>query len=462
MANANARSDALPDSRPSVRQSAVAVTIKQADLILRSYGEGPDEAGMNPDIHEATSALQDAGDLTHDSCPVGDVGVDQRSDCSVDAVALEGQPEPIGNGDRQLILGVTQLTYGDVEANWVPTQSSDGLGVDACAAPDVDAAALPSAEQFGQSLGRARGVNPRLPLEITGIPVGLLVIPRVERHGRHAARRQSLARAEAFCPGRRSRLATREEGAQLKDYEAKTYGESWADIYDDWAAERFPENVTDAAVSALLDLDTNGKALELGVGTGRIALPLAQRGLEVHGIDASESMLTKLSGKPGGDAVTATLGDFADFTVGGGFGLIFVVFNTLFVLPTQEQQLSCLRCVARHLDDDGVFVIEAFVPDPTRFESGQTFRALRVDTEQVHLEASRHDPVAQTIVSQHITVSHNGIQLRPVNIRYVWPSELDLMARLAGLELRNRWGGWDRSAFDESSRTHVSVFGHAR
>lgn len=251
-------------------------------------------------------------------------------------------------------------------------------------------------------------------------------------------------------------------GAQLKDYEAKMYGESWADIYDDWAAERFPEDVTGAAVSTLLDLDTSGKVLELGIGTGRIALPLAQRGLDVHGIDASDAMLTRLGQKPGSDALTVTLADFADFEVDGRYGLIFVVFNTFFVLMTQEQQLNCLRCVARHLDENGVFVIEAFVPDPTRFDSGQTFRALRVDTEQVHLEASRHDPVAQTIVSQHITIGQEGIELRPVTIRYVWPSELDLMARLAGLELRARWGGWDRSEFGGSSRTHVSVYAHAR
>lgn len=161
----------------------------------------------------------------------------------------------------------------------------------------------------------------------------------------------------------------------MKDYEANAYGDSWADIYDAWAAERFPEDVTDAAVSVLIDLDSNGKALKLGIGTGRVALPLARRGLDVHGIDASEAMLTKLRGKPGSDAITVTLADFADFDVDGRYGLIFVVFNTFFALTAQEQQLNCLRCVARHLDDQGVCVIEAFVPDPTRFDSGQTLSA---------------------------------------------------------------------------------------
>jgi SAM-dependent methyltransferase len=246
----------------------------------------------------------------------------------------------------------------------------------------------------------------------------------------------------------------------LKDYGAATYGEYWADIYDEWAAERFPEEVTEAAVAALAALDTSGRALELGVGTGRIALPLRQRGLDVHGIDASEAMLTRLREKAGSD-ITLTLADFANFDVDGRYGLVFVVFNTFYVLPTQQQQASCFACVARHLDDGGVFVIEAFVPDPTRFDGGQTLRTLRVDTEQVHLEASLHDPVAQTIRSQHVTVGPAGIELRPVHIRYVWPSEMDLMARLAGLQLRERWGGWDRSQFGESSRTHISIYEHA-
>lgn len=247
----------------------------------------------------------------------------------------------------------------------------------------------------------------------------------------------------------------------MKNFQASTYGDRWADIYDSWAEARFSEEMTEATVSVLNDLAPNDKVLELGIGTGRLALPLAQRGLDVHGIDASKAMVARLRAKPGGDSVKVTISDFADFDIGDEFGLIFVAFNTFFALTTQEQQLSCLRSVARHLDDAGVFVMEGFVPDVTRFDGDQTVRALAVDTDGVHLEASRHDPVAQTIQSQHMTITDNGTELRPIHLRYAWPSELDLMARLAGLALRERWGGWDRSAFGASSTGHVSVYGHA-
>lgn len=247
----------------------------------------------------------------------------------------------------------------------------------------------------------------------------------------------------------------------MKGYHANTYGDRWADIYDSWAEQRFSEEMTEAAVSALHNLAGSRRVLELGIGTGRVAVPLAQRGVDVLGIDASEAMVAKLRAKPGGDAVGVTIADFAEFDVEGEFGLIFIAFNTFFALATQERQLSCLHSVAKHLDDAGVFVVEGFVPDLGRFDADQTVRALRMGADEVHLEASLHDPVAQTVQSQHIALTDHGIQMRPTLLRYVWPSELDLMARLAGLRLRERWGGWDRSDFDAGSTGHVSVYGRA-
>lgn len=247
----------------------------------------------------------------------------------------------------------------------------------------------------------------------------------------------------------------------MENYNAETYGERWAATYDAWSEERFTPAMTQAAVDALAEMAGSGTALELGIGTGRVALPLARRGVDVWGIDASPAMVDKLRQKPGGDAVAVTLGDFSDFDLDRQFDVIFVVFNTLFVLPTQEDQLRCFGAVARHLGDAGVFVIEAFVPDLSRYDGDQTVRALRITADGLVFDASLHDPVTQTTRSQHVTVTEAGIELRPIHIRYAWPSELDLMARVAGLQLQQRWGGWDRSPFTASSTTHISVYGRA-
>lgn len=241
----------------------------------------------------------------------------------------------------------------------------------------------------------------------------------------------------------------------MEGYGSATYGDRIADIYDSLYEDTLD---TAAAVETLAELAGAGPVLELAIGTGRLALPLAQRGLEVHGIDASERMIEKLRAKPGGDAIRVTLGDFADVAVEGSYSLIFLVFNTLFALLTQEEQLRCFSNAGKHLADGGVFVVEAFMPDLARFDRGQRTQVYRVDAEHVMLDASRHDPVEQRVDSQHLVLSEEGTKLYPVSIRYAFPSELDLMARLAGLRLRDRWGTWQRDPLTAQSARHVSVY----
>ena len=244
----------------------------------------------------------------------------------------------------------------------------------------------------------------------------------------------------------------------MTDYRPETYGDRVADVYDEWYGDAaFLQ--TEASVDLLAELAGAGPALELAIGTGRVALPLAARGVEVHGVDASERMVAKLREKPGGEAIPVTIGDFADVSVDGKYPLVYVVFNTFFALPTQEDQVRCFANVAAHLVDGGAFALSAFVPDVARFDRGQRVQVNRLDTGEVMLDASRHDPVAQRIESDHILLTEEGAKLYPVNLRYAFPAELDLMARLAGLELVNRWGGWSREAFTADSPRHVSVYG---
>jgi SAM-dependent methyltransferase len=218
---------------------------------------------------------------------------------------------------------------------------------------------------------------------------------------------------------------------------------------------------TDAAVAFLVEFARAGPALELAIGTGRIALPLAGRGIDVHGIDASEAMVARLRSKQGGERIPVTIGDFADVPIEGRYTLVYVVFNTLFALQTQEAQIRCFRNVAACLADDGVFVVEAFVPDLSRFDRDQRIETERVGLDQVWLGAARHHPVEQRVESQHVLLSEQGIRFYPVQIRYAYPSELDLMARLAGLQLRARFGGWRREPFTAASAMHVSVYERA-
>ena len=246
----------------------------------------------------------------------------------------------------------------------------------------------------------------------------------------------------------------------MKGYRPETFGERWADVYDTWTETERSEAMTLETVGVLADLAAGGTVLELAIGTGRVALPLAARGLSVQGIDASEEMVAKLREKPGGDAIPVTIGDFADVAVDGAFDLVFVVFNTLFNLTSQDDQVRCFNNVARHLTAEGVFVVEAYMPDMAGLD-GQNVRTERLTIDSALLEVSVHDPVSQIVLYQYIVITQDGTRLHPVPQRYVWPSELDLMARLAGLELRERWGGWDRSPFTASSSGHVSIYGQA-
>ncbi len=240
----------------------------------------------------------------------------------------------------------------------------------------------------------------------------------------------------------------------MKDYKPETYGDAIADVYDEMYSYVDPSD----AVAALADLARGGPVLELAVGTGRIALPLARRGLEVHGIDASAAMLAGLREKEGAEKIHAVVGDFADVAIEGSFSLVFVAFNTFFALTTQDAQVRCFANVARKLAPGGLFAIEAFVPDPTRFTNGQTMQVTSVQRDAVRIEASRHDRASQTIDSQLIVVRDGTTRLLPIALRYAWPSELDLMARLAGLRLRDRWSSYKRARFDSTSTQHVSIY----
>jgi SAM-dependent methyltransferase len=244
----------------------------------------------------------------------------------------------------------------------------------------------------------------------------------------------------------------------MKGWGPATFGEINAERYD---LEHAPNAETLRAVETLAELAGGGRVLELAIGTGRIALPLAARGAEVSGMDASPEMVARLKAKPGGAAIPVTIADLADVGVDGTFDLVFLVFNTLFNLTSQAEQVCCFQNAAARLTRRGRFVIEAFVPEVARYADGQRLRTVHVDIDRVVVEASVHDPVAQVIRYQYITTTRDGVRLAPLPMRYAWPAELDLMARLAGLELRERWADWDRSPFTAASASHVSVYGWA-
>jgi SAM-dependent methyltransferase len=237
--------------------------------------------------------------------------------------------------------------------------------------------------------------------------------------------------------------------------ERNVYGDRISDLYDGMYPA-LAEN--DPMVEFLARRAGDGRVLELGIGTGRLAIPLASRGVRIEGVDASEKMVARLRSKPGGAAIRVTMGDFADPPVEGPFSLVFVVFNTLFALLTQEDQVRCFANVARRLAPGGLFVLEAFVPDLARFDRGQRFGVAEVGTETVLLEASKHDIARQRVDTDHVRVTEQGIRLVPVAIRYAWPSEMDLMARLAGLRLKERFGSFAGAPYGASSTQHVSVY----
>jgi hypothetical protein len=234
------------------------------------------------------------------------------------------------------------------------------------------------------------------------------------------------------------------------------FGEEVAKRYDDSVAEMFDPAVVEPAVDFLAKLVGDGAALELGIGTGRIALPLSRRGVRVHGIDLSEAMVARLRAKPGGEGLEVTIGDFATTRVEGAFSLAYLVFNTIQNLTSQDEQIACFQNVAEHLVAGGCFVIEVGVPSLRRLPPGETFRAFRVTPTRLGFD--EFDVAEQRLVSHHYRLVDDRLELSSFPFRYVWPSELDLMARLAGMRLRDRWGGWSREPFTSESTKHVSVW----
>ena len=229
---------------------------------------------------------------------------------------------------------------------------------------------------------------------------------------------------------------------------AKAYDAKWANLAE--------PAVVDPAVNFLAELAGTGAALELGVGTGRLALPLSRRGVRVHGIELSPAMVAQLQAKPGADTIGVTIGDFATTRVGGTFTLAYLVRNTIANLTTQDQQVACFGNVAAHLEPGGRFVIELYIPELQRLPPGETIRAFAVTP--THLGFEEYDVATQIAYSHHYWMVDGKLETFSAPFRYVWPSELDLMARLAGMTLRERWSSWAREPFTSDSRSHVSVW----
>ena len=240
----------------------------------------------------------------------------------------------------------------------------------------------------------------------------------------------------------------------MEGYTERTFGEEWAAEYDALHADLDPR----AAVETLAELADGKPVLELGIGTGRVALPLRERGVDVHGVEVSEAMVAQLRKKPGGAEIPITIGSFAEVDVGARFTLIFLVFNTIFAPLTQEEQARVFENAARHLTDDGVFLVEAFVPDLSRYDRNQRVSVMKVELDSVQLELARHDRAKQQLEVQIATFGPHGTRMRPIRMRYAYPSELDLMAQLAGLRVRERWGSWGRDEFGSDSQQHVSLY----
>jgi SAM-dependent methyltransferase len=234
------------------------------------------------------------------------------------------------------------------------------------------------------------------------------------------------------------------------------FDERVAARYDVSTAAMFDPAVVDPVVDFLAARARGGRALELGIGTGRIALPLARRGVRVHGIELSGAMVARLRAKSGGEELGVTIGDFATTRAEGTFSLAYLVFNTILNLTTQDAQVACFRNVAAHLEPGGSFVVEVAVPDLRRLPPGETVRAFHVSETRWGLD--EYDVAAQGLTSHHFELVAGRLERLSIPFRYVWPSELDLMARLAGMHLRERWGGWKGEPFADDSPTHVSVW----
>ena len=242
----------------------------------------------------------------------------------------------------------------------------------------------------------------------------------------------------------------------MTDFDPTAYGASGiADEYDDLYEGHWE---TDSAVDLLVELAGGGPLLELGIGTGRLALPLLDRGVEVHGIEGSPEMVAKLQEKPGGDRIPVVLGDFAGADAGKGFSLVLLAVNTIFALPDQQAQVECFRNAARHLGPSGCFVVEAWVPDVGGFRHNRLVRPRILGAERMSIESVELDPVEQMMRTTQAVFSNGSVRLYPADHRYAWPAELDLMAQLAGFHREARWADWARSAFSADSRAHVTVY----
>jgi len=243
----------------------------------------------------------------------------------------------------------------------------------------------------------------------------------------------------------------------MRGYDETTYGKLWGQFYDDLYGD-----VEDSVIDLLArHAGTPPRALELAIGTGRIAVPLRERGVEVTGIDASENMVAKMRAKAGGESIPVVMGDFADVNVDGTYPLVYLTFNTIFALVTQEAQIECFRNVADHLEPGGRFIIDCFVPDIRRFDQHNSRLGVSsIDSVVEHTyEMTIYHPVEQRLDTHVVKRLANGeTVVLPVEIRFAWPSELDLMARLAGLELEDRFGWYDLRPFNERSSSHMSIY----
>ena len=229
-----------------------------------------------------------------------------------------------------------------------------------------------------------------------------------------------------------------------------------AETFDERHAAKAESSVVDPMVDLLVELAGDGDALELGIGTGRIALPLRQRGVRVAGIELSPDMVAQMRKKPGGEDIDVAIGDFSTTRVEGAFSVAYLVANTIMNLTTQDEQVACFENVAAHLEPGACFVIDVLVPGLQRLSPGETFQPFAVTP--THLGFDEIDVVSQALISHHYWIEGNTVELTSPPFRYVWPSELDLMARIAGMRLRERWGGWRREPFTAASEKHVSVW----
>jgi len=247
------------------------------------------------------------------------------------------------------------------------------------------------------------------------------------------------------------------QAGAVHEYDPTAYGDAWSGAYDRlYGARDDPATV----VAALQRLNDGRTVLEMGIGTGRLAIPLADAGFDVVGIEASPAMVDALRAKATSEAIDVVLGDFVTVRLERRFDTVLIAFSTLFLLPDQEAQLACLATAAAHLAPGGAVVVEAFVPDHARWDHGRRLALSRWDEAGVELEAARHDRAAQRIDVRYLLLAADGIRERPLELRYAWPSEIDLMARAAGLRLTDRWEDWAGSPYGPTSDAHVSVYRH--